>query len=142
MEGADPFDLLRFVDAQATVYRQVVTELGSGRKRSHWMWFIFPQIAGLGASPMAQRYAIGTLAEARAYLGHPLLGLRLRECTGLVLNVEGRPIEDIFGSPDDLKFHSSMTLFAEASPDGAEYRAALDRYFDGVRDGATLARLR
>src|ERR1044072_813603 len=108
MPGAnDPFDLQRFVDAQAPVYDRVLAELREGRKRSHWMWFVFPQIAGLGSSPMAQRYAIASRAEAAAYISHSLLGLRLRECTRLVNAVEGKAVHDIFGSPDDMKFHSS-----------------------------------
>jgi uncharacterized protein (DUF1810 family) len=105
------------------------------------MWFVFPQIAGLGSSPMAQRYAIASRAEAAAYLAHPILGPRLRECTRLVTATEGRSIHAILGSPDDMKFHSSMTLFGEASPSDADLRAALDKYFGGERDAATLARL-
>jgi uncharacterized protein (DUF1810 family) len=140
-DADDPFDLQRFVDAQAPVYGRVLTELREGRKRSHWMWFVFPQIAGLGSSPMAQRFAIASRAEAAAYLAHPVFGPRLRECTRLVLAVEDRSIHDIFGSPDDMKFHSSMTLFAEVSPDNADFRAALDKYFAGKSDPATLTRL-
>jgi uncharacterized protein (DUF1810 family) len=116
-------------------------ELKAGRKQSHWMWFVFPQIAGLGRSPMAQHYAIQTLAEARAYLAHPLLGARLRECTQAVLDAEGRTARDIFGSPDDLKFCSSMTLFDLASP-GDIFRAALEKYFSGNADPLTLKELR
>lgn len=141
MPGEDPFDLQRFVDAQDPIYRRVIDELAGGRKRSHWMWFIFPQIAGLGSSPMAQRYAIASLAEAAAYLAHPVLGPRLGECTQLVNAAEGRTIHDIFGSPDDMKFRSSMTLFAEATPDNADFRTALDKYYGGEPDAATLARL-
>jgi uncharacterized protein (DUF1810 family) len=137
----DPFDLQRFVDAQAPVYDRVLLELREGRKRSHWMWFVFPQIAGLGSSPMAQRYAIASRTEAAAYLAHPLLGPRLRECARLVTATEGRSIYDILDSPDDMKFHSSMTLFAEASPSDADFRAALDKYFGGEPDTATLAHL-
>ena len=140
-DAADPFDLQRFVDAQAPVYNRALLELREGRKRSHWMWFVFPQIAGLGSSPMAQRYAIASRAEAAAYLSHSLLGLRLRECTRLVNAIEGKDVHDIFGSPDDMKFHSSMTLFAETSPGDADFAAALDKYFAGARDAATLARL-
>jgi uncharacterized protein (DUF1810 family) len=140
-DGDDPFDLQRFVDAQAPVYERVITELREGRKRSHWMWFVFPQIAGLGSSPMAQRYAIAARAEAAGYLAHPVLGPRLIECTRLVTATEGRSIHDILGSPDDMKFHSSMTLFAEAAPDNADFRKALDKYFGGDPDPATLARL-
>jgi len=137
----DPFDLQRFVDAQTPVYDRVLTELREGRKRSHWMWFVFPQIAGLGSSPMAQRYAIASRAEAAAYLAHPVLGSRLRECVRLVTATEGRSIHDILGSPDDMKFHSSMTLFTEAAPDDRDFRAALDKYFGGEPDAATLAHL-
>src|SRR5690242_13482237 len=108
----DPFDLQRFVDAQANVYARVVTELSAGRKQSHWMWFIFPQVAGLGFSAMAQRYAISSRKEAAAYLAHDILGPRLVECTRLVLAVQGKTIHAILGSPDDLKFRSSMTLFS------------------------------
>lgn len=138
---ADRFDLQRFVEAQEPVYARVRAELSSGRKRSHWMWFIFPQIAGLGHSATAQKYAIASRAEAQAYLAHPVLGPRLRECTALVNAVEGSPVAEIFGYPDDLKFHSSMTLFAATVEDGAVFTAALDKYFDGEMDAATLARL-
>ena len=132
------YDLERFVTAQQDVYQQAVSELSAGRKRSHWMWFIFPQLAGLGSSAMAQRYAIGGLAEARAYLVHPLLGARLRECSALVLAVHGATAHGIFGSPDNMKFHSSMTLFAQAAPGEAVFRDCLDKYFGGVPDQATL----
>ena len=135
----DPYDLQRFVDAQAPVYGRVVEELTRGRKESHWMWFIFPQIAGLGYSFMAQRYAIRSLDEARAYLAHPVLGARLRECTALVNRIEGRAIGDILGNPDDLKFRSSMTLFARAAPDEPVFAEALAKYFAGEGDAATLA---
>ena len=138
----DPHDLARFVQAQEPVLAQVLAELRDGEKRSHWMWFVFPQVAGLGHSAMARRYAIASLAEARAFLAHPLLGERLRRCTALVNAVPGRTIHAILGSPDDLKFQSSMTLFAAAGPDEAAFAAALDRYFGGERDAATLARLR
>lgn len=134
-------DLHRFVTAQAPVIDTVVAELKSGRKRSHWMWFIFPQIAGLGFSAMSQRYAIADLREAAAYLAHPILGPRLEQCTTLVLAVEGRSAHDIFGSPDDLKFHSSMTLFAEVTDGESPFASALSKYFDGKADSATLARL-
>ena len=112
----DPYNLQRFVEAQNPVIDQVRGELRAGCKRSHWMWFVFPQISGLGASPMAKRYAIASLAEAKAYLQHPVLGARLRECTQLVTETEGRTIEEIFGHPDDLKFRSSITLFAKRRP--------------------------
>lgn len=138
----DAFDLERFVVAQAPVYARVLDELRQGRKQSHWMWFVFPQLAGLGSSPMAQRYAIKSAAEASAYLLHPVLGPRLRECTRLVNAIEGRDIHAIFGSPDDMKFRSSMTLFSAASSENAEFLAALDKYFGGAPDEATLAMLR
>ncbi len=137
----DPYDLARFVAAQKPVYAQAAGELASGRKRSHWMWFVFPQLEGLGASAMAQRYAIRSLAEAAAYLAHPLLGARLRECVELVNKVEGRSAHEIFGSPDDLKFHSSMTLFAAAAPQEPLFGEALHEYFADRRDPLTLAKL-
>ncbi len=116
----------------------VKKELRSGRKRSHWMWFVFPQMEGLGSSEMAQRYAIGSRAEAEAYLDHPILGPRLRECTELVNAVEGRTASEIFGSPDDLKFRSSMTLFATVADDPGPFETALERYYDGDPDPKTL----
>lgn len=137
----DRFDLSRFVQAQAGVYEQVVAELRAGRKRSHWMWFVFPQLAGLGHSAMAQRYAIASLDEARAYLEHPVLGARLRECSALVLAVQGKTAHEIFGSPDDLKFHSSMTLFHRAAPAEPVFGECLRKYFAGQEDASTLARL-
>jgi uncharacterized protein (DUF1810 family) len=137
----DPFDLKRFVDAQAPVYRNVVEELRAGRKRSHWMWFVFPQLRGLGSSPVAVRYGIASLEEARAYLGHELLGPRLHECTRLVNEVRGRSVAEIFGWPDDLKLCSSMTLFARATEDNEDFVALLDKYYDGQADQLTLARL-
>lgn len=140
--AVDPFDLKRFVDAQAPVYRSVVDELRGGRKRSHWMWFVFPQLRGLGSSPMAARYGVASLEEARAYLRHDLLGPRLHECTQLVNQVQGRSITEIFGSPDDLKLRSSMTLFARATEDNHDFLALLDRYYDGEEDQLTVARLR
>lgn len=135
---ADPFDLHRFVQAQETVYSRVVRELSEGKKQSHWMWFIFPQAAGLGFSAMSQRYAITSREEAKAYLAHPLLGPRLVECTGFVLAVKGKTIHAILGAPDDAKFRSSMTLFAAVS-DNPVFAEALARYFAGERDQATLA---
>ena len=138
---SDPHDLARFLSAQEAVYEQVLAELRAGRKRSHWMWFVFPQLAGLGRSPMAQRYAIASLDEARAYLAHPLLGPRLRECSALVLAVEGRDIHEIFGAPDDLKFGSSMTLFDAADPSEPVFRDCLHKYFGGRRDRETLVRI-
>ncbi|MFY9766605.1 MAG: DUF1810 domain-containing protein [Mycobacterium sp.] len=143
MESAsDPFDLQRFVDAQARVYPSVLDELRAGRKRGHWIWFIFPQVAGLGSSPTAARYAISSLDEARAYLRHDVLGPRLHECTQLVNAVQGRSIGQIFGSPDDLKVRSSMTLFALATQDNSDFVGLLARYYDGEEDPLTLARLR
>jgi uncharacterized protein (DUF1810 family) len=133
----DPFGLDRFVQAQNPVFRAVQGELARGRKQSHWMWFVFPQVAGLGFSAMSQRYAIGSRAEAEAYLAHPVLGPRLLECTSLVLAVEGRTINAILGAPDDTKFRSSMTLFGAVS-DEPVFGEALARYFAGERDGATL----
>jgi uncharacterized protein (DUF1810 family) len=138
---SDPFNLQRFVAAQDPVYARVVTELRGGRKYTHWMWFVFPQIAGLGRSSMAQEFAIASLAEAKAYLNHPLLGGRLSECTQLVLAVEGKPAREILGAPDDLKFRSSMTLFAHAAADESLFRDALRKYFDGKDDPATVGRL-
>ena len=137
----DLFHLQRFVEAQSSVYPQVHAELTAGLKRSHWMWFIFPQIAGLGSSPTAQRFAIRSMDEATAYLAHPVLGLRLRECTSLVLTHPDRSAADIFSYPDDLKFHSSLTLFAVADPDTPLFRNALDTFFGGARDEATLSHL-
>ncbi|ORA84652.1 DUF1810 domain-containing protein [Mycobacterium malmoense] len=139
--ASDPFDLNRFVRAQAPVYRGVVEELRGGRKRGHWMWFVFPQLSGLGSSPMADRYGISGLDEARAYLRHDLLGPRLRECARLVNGVQGRSAAEIFGSPDDLKLRSSMTLFARAADDNEDFTALLDRYYDGREDPLTVARL-
>lgn len=137
----DPHDLQRFVDAQAPVFQQVLAELRAGAKRTHWMWFVFPQIAGLGHSAMAQRYAIASRAEAVAYLRHPLLGPRLRDCTALVLAVADRSAQQILGRPDDLKFHSCMTLFAEVTADNAIFCEALAKYFAGARDQGTLDKL-
>ena len=134
----DTYALQRFVDAQSYVYEQVLTELRAGEKRSHWMWFIFPQLLGLGRSPMAQRFAISSLDEARAYLGHPVLAARLEECTRLVNQIEGRTLEQILHSPDDMKFHSSMTLFAKAAPQNEVFREALRKYRDGLPDPQTL----
>lgn len=139
--AAGPFDLTRFVVAQEPVYRDVVDELAGGRKRSHWMWFVFPQLRGLGRSAMAARYGISSLEEAGAYLRHPVLGPRLRECTQLVSQVQGRSIGEIFGSPDDLKLCSSMTLFARATDDNQDFIALLDKFYAGRRDELTLERL-
>jgi uncharacterized protein (DUF1810 family) len=136
----DPYDLARFVSAQEPRYAQALAELAQGAKRSHWMWFVFPQLKGLGTSPTAVTYAIGSLAEARAYLAHPLLGARLRECTQQMLALTGRSAHEVFGSPDDLKFRSCMTLFAHADPAGP-WRTALQRYFAGEEDPLTRERL-
>ena len=133
----DPFDLQRFLDAQSSVYLLVLDELRRGWKQSHWMWFIFPQLAGLGHSAMAQRFAIASREEAIAYLGHGVLGSRLRECTALVNGVEGRTILEILGSPDDLKFHSSMTLFGAVSSD-PKFAVAITKFYSGKRDQRTL----
>lgn len=141
MPQADPFNLRRFLDAQARVIDDVRAELRAGHKRSHWMWFVFPQFAGLGSSPTAQAYAIGSLAEAEAYLAHPGLGARLRECASLVNAIDGRTRHEIFGSPDDLKFRSSMTLFSFVAPGEAVFSDALDKYCGGQGDPATLALL-
>ena len=153
----DPFDLERFLTAQAPIYDQVRRELAAGAKRSHWMWFIFPQIAGLGLSATSRHFAITSLDEARAFLRHPVLGQRLVECTALVNRVDDRSARQIFGSPDDMKFHSCMTLFARAAGHGAGhasdsgdksahspervFNAALHRYFEGEPDPQTQARL-
>lgn len=142
MDSADdPFDLTRFVVAQAPLYDTVVEELRGGRKRSHWMWFVFPQLRGLGSSPAAVRYGISSLQEARAYLGHEVLGPRLHECTQLVNQVQGRSITEIFGSPDDLKLRSSMTLFSLAADDRRDFATLLEKYYRGEQDALTLARL-
>jgi uncharacterized protein (DUF1810 family) len=137
----DPYNMRRFLDAQDPVYAQVCSELRAGRKRSHWMWFIFPQIQGLGYSPLAKKFAISSVDEAKAYLDHPILGARLKELCRLVNRVEGRSIEEIFGYPDDLKFRSSMTLFAHAASDDQIFRDALEKYFNGEDDPATVERL-
>jgi uncharacterized protein (DUF1810 family) len=134
-------DLGRFISAQEGVYAQALAELTAGSKRGHWMWFVFPQIAGLGRTATAQKYAIADLAEARAYLAHPVLGPRLTECAQALLGVQGRTAHQILGTPDDLKLRSSMTLFARAARDPAVFRAVLDRYYGGEDDPATLQRL-
>lgn len=143
MTAEDPFDLERFRTAQDAVFDTALAELRAGAKRSHWIWFVFPQLRGLGRSPTAQHYGLASIAEARAYLGRPDLAGRLGAATEAVLNVQGRSAHDIFGSPDDLKFRSSMTLFAEAAgSSGPLFQQALDRYFDGEADAATLALLK
>jgi uncharacterized protein (DUF1810 family) len=134
----DPFQLSRFVTAQERVYSVALAEITSGRKTSHWMWFIFPQFQGLGSSEMSRRFAIGSLDEARAYLAHPLLGPRLLECTEAVLQIARRSASQIFGSPDDMKLRSSATLFAHVSPGGSVFQRVIARYFDGAPDAATL----
>ena len=139
--SADPYNLDRFVQAQDGVFDRVLKELRSGVKVGHWMWFIFPQIKGLGRSPISIEFAISSQDEARAYLQHSILGPRLKECTRLVLSVEDRSVGEIFGSPDDMKFRSSMTLFAQVSPDDDIFLRALQKYFGGVPDRLTLDRL-
>ena len=139
---ADPFNLERFVSAQAGVYPQVLAELIAGRKRGHWIWFIFPQMKGLGSSAQSEYYGIGSLEEATAYALHPLLGPRLIQCTQLVNQVEGRTIREILGSPDDQKFRSSMTLFARAAEDEIVFHDALKKYFNCEADPLTPASLR
>jgi uncharacterized protein (DUF1810 family) len=137
----DPYNLQRFVEAQEPVYERVCAELRRGRKASHWMWFVFPQFRGLGHSPMAQKFAVASLEEARAYLNHPILGPRLRQCTQLVIDVEGRIVLEIFGHPDDMKFRSSMTLFSLAAPDDVLFKPALTKYFPAGPDPETVARV-
>jgi uncharacterized protein (DUF1810 family) len=137
----DHYNLQRFVDAQSSVFAEVCLELQEGRKKGHWMWFIFPQIWGLGYSPLARKFAISSRAEAEAYLNHPILGPRLRHCIRLITLVEGRSIDQIFGEPDDRKFHSSMTLFANATSDSQLFRDALHKYFEGELDRLTVERL-
>ena len=140
----DQYKLTRFVEAQDPLFARVCAELAAGCKESHWMWFIFPQLLGLGSSPAARRYAIASVEEARAYLTHPVLGARLRECTQLVNRIEGRTIEEIFGYPDHLKFRSCMTLFACAADEAGEsplFREALRKYFAGEEDPLTRERL-
>ena len=136
--SSDPFELKRFVVAQAADYQRALEEIRTGRKRSHWMWYIFPQLAGLGSSPTSQRYAIKSLAEARAYLEHPVLGPRLCEAVAEVLAVEGRSAHEIFGSPDDLKLRSCATLFAAVLPGDSVFQRLLDQYFAGEPDPRTV----
>jgi len=137
----DRFQLQRFLDAQQPVYAAVLSELRAGRKRSHWMWFIFPQVAGLGHSATSKTFAVSSLTEAAAYLAHPTLGPRLRECAALVAGIDGRSVDEIFGHPDDLKFRSSMTLFARAAPGEPIFDACLQKYFGGEPDPQTVALL-
>jgi uncharacterized protein (DUF1810 family) len=141
VKNSDTYDLQRFVDAQDPVYDRVLSELRTGRKRSHWMWFVFPQIAGLGYSSTAARFAIRSIEEAKAYLNHPVLGIRLRKCSQLVNEIAGKTVDDIFGYPDDLKFRSSMTLFAIAGGDQV-FNQALQKYFNGEYDSRTVDLLR
>ena len=141
-ESSDPFDLGRFVDAQEGVYETVLRELEDGQKRSHWMWFIFPQIAGLSLSSMAQRYAITSRREAKAYLEHPVLGPRLNACCSALLQVEGRSAEEIMGYPDFLKLKSSMTLFAAVSDGASLFSDVLKKYFSDQHDLRTIELLR
>ncbi|MHC8305066.1 DUF1810 domain-containing protein [Pseudomonas sp. PB3P13] len=140
-DSQDSFNLQRFIHAQDPVFAKVKEELTAGEKRRHWMWFIFPQLAGLGGSEMSRYFAIQSADEAVAYLQHPLLGARLRDCTQLVLNVKQRCAADIFGHPDDLKFRSSMTLFAQVAPDPTLFKQALEQYFHGIPDDWTLSLL-
>jgi uncharacterized protein (DUF1810 family) len=139
--SGDPFGLRRFVEAQDRVYDTVLAELRAGRKRSHWIWFVFPQLRGLGTSPTAMHYGISSLEEARAYLAHEVLGPRLRECARLVSRIEGASADDVFGWPDNLKVRSSMTLFSLTTDDNADFRAVLDRFYDGGADPVTVERL-
>ena len=134
----DPHDLSRFVRAQADDYGRALAELRDGRKRSHWMWYVFPQFVGLGSSPTSRLYAIKSVAEAEAYLSHPVLGPRLAECAEAVVGLEGLSAADVFGSPDDRKLMSCATLFACASPAGSVFERLLDKYYQGRRDEATL----
>ncbi len=138
----DRYNLQRFVDAQSPVFEEVCLELQKGCKSGHWMWFIFPQIEGLGYSQLARKFAISSREEAEAYINHPILGPRLRHCTRLITLIAGRSIDQIFGRPDDLKFHSSMTLFANATSDNQVFRDALQKYFGGELDRSTVERLR
>lgn len=138
---SDPFDLTRFVEAQQRDYARALDELCAGAKRSHWIWYVFPQLRGLGRSEMAEHYGISGLDEARAYLAHPLLGPRLEDCAGALLSHRGRPVRQIMGSPDDLKLRSSMTLFHAAAPTQPLFAEVLQAFYDGEQDAATLQRL-
>jgi uncharacterized protein (DUF1810 family) len=137
-DATDPYDLNRFLEAQEDDYARALAEIRNGRKRSHWMWYIFPQFDGLGHSSMSKRYSIKSVAEAEAYLRHPTLGPRLVECCEAALSVEGRSAHEIFGSPDDFKLRSCATLFAQVSPPGSLFHRLLDKYFEGGRDDRTL----
>ncbi len=140
-DDSDPYDLQRFVEAQERVYGAVIGELRDGRKRSHWIWFVFPQLRGLGSSPTADRYGISSREEAAAYLAHDVLGPRLRECTRFVAQIDGRSIEEIFGWPDYLKVRSSMTLFARSTDDNADFLAVLEKFYDGEQDAVTVEKM-
>jgi uncharacterized protein (DUF1810 family) len=142
MSTGDRYNLQRFVDGQGEIFDQVLRELRLGRKQTHWMWFIFPQLTGLGSSPMARRYAISSLEEAKAYFGHPVLGDRLLECTQLVTAARAQSVEDVLGYPDNLKFHSSISLFAHASNHHEIFGNALRKYFRSEYDQLTMERLR
>jgi uncharacterized protein (DUF1810 family) len=139
---SDPYDLQRFVDAQETTYHGALAEIRAGRKRSHWMWYVFPQFLGLGTSPMAARYAIRSEAEARAYVRHPLLGQRLSECAEAVLAINDRSAREIFGSPDDLKLRSCASLFAHVSPPGSVFELLLAKYYGSEPDPKTISLLK
>ena len=136
--GADPYDLARFLQAQEGSYEQALSEITSGRKRSHWMWFIFPQFEGLGMSTTSQRYSVKSIAEAKAYLAHPVLGSRLLDCAEAVLHVEGLSAVELFGSPDDMKLRSCATLFGLVSPEVSVFNRIIDKYFHGQRDDRTM----
>ena len=139
---SDPYNLYRFIDAQETSYQAALAEVKAGQKRSHWMWYVFPQYDGLGLSATSKHYAIKSPEEASAYLEHPILGPRLRECVDALLSIIGRSAHEIFGSPDDLKLKSCMTLFAHVSPEGSVFEEVLDKYFEGHRDVKTLELIR
>jgi uncharacterized protein (DUF1810 family) len=138
MSGADPYDLERFVGAQRDVYEEALAEIRDGRKRSHWMWFVFPQFAGLGSSSTSRHYSIRSVAEARAYLAHPVLGSRLTECAEAAFGVQGLSALQIFGSPDDIKLRSCATLFASVSSDGSVFHRLIDKYYQGKPDDRTM----
>jgi uncharacterized protein (DUF1810 family) len=142
VDSVDPFDLSRFVGAQEGVYDSALAEIRGGRKRAHWMWFVFPQLAGLGSSAISRQFAIRSAAEARAYLGHPILGARLVECCDALLRIDGGSAAEIFGSPDDLKLRSCVTLFASVSEHGSVFERVLKRFFGGVPDERTETLLR
>ena len=134
----DPYGLSRFIEAQDTDYEQALAEIRSGRKRSHWMWYVFPQFTGLGSSPTSSHYAIKSRDEAEAYLSHPILGRRLVECAEAVVQIRDRSALEVFGSPDDMKLRSSATLFASLSPEGSVFHRLIDQHFDGRRDDRTI----